>query len=132
MIGACEHDPLVLCQAKASNAEYQLIEPPPPVTSVVDTSINLFAQLLPLQDLTSTTRIVAQLLESVRSQKLEKNSGRKAAVYINTGIALVLALRHAMTFHARQARDTLGNPKVTSLLSPFFKVSRSYPQPFFT
>ncbi|KAG6888099.1 hypothetical protein C0995_010705, partial [Termitomyces sp. Mi166 len=119
ILGACEHDPLSLCQAKVSNSEYKLLEPPPPATSVVDTAIDLFARLLPLQDLTSTTRIITQLLESVRSPKLEKNSGRKAAVHINATISLLFALRHATTSHFRQARETFGSTQITSLLSPF-------------
>ncbi|KAG6857124.1 hypothetical protein H0H87_009256 [Tephrocybe sp. NHM501043] len=119
ILGACEHDPLSLCQARASESEYRLLEPPAPATSVVDTAIELFAQLLPLQDLVSTTRIITQLLESVRSPKLERNSGRKAAVHINATVGLLLALRHATTSHFRQARETFGSSQITSLLSPF-------------
>ncbi|KAJ7500292.1 clathrin-coated vesicle protein [Mycena galericulata] len=122
VLGACEHDPLSLCQARISNAEYELEEPPPSTTSVVDTAIELFAQLLPLQDLASTIKIVTLLLESVRSPKLEKNAGRKAAVFINAAIAVVLALRQAMTTtQFRRAKDTFGSSQVTTLLSPFLK-----------
>lgn len=120
MLGACEHDTLSLCQA---SVEYRMLEPPPSATSVVDTAIDLFAQLLPLQDLNSTTRVITLLLESVRSQKLDKNAGRKAAVSINVSVALVLALRHATTVHFRHARETFGSAQVTSLLSAFLKVS---------
>ncbi|PPQ91330.1 hypothetical protein CVT25_003770 [Psilocybe cyanescens] len=119
ILGACEHDPLSLCQAKLSDTEYQLLEPPPPATSVVDTAIELFSRLLPLQDLPSTIKVVTQLLESVRSPKLEKNAGRKSAVLINATVALVLALRNATTSHFRQAKDTFGSSQITSLLSPF-------------
>ncbi|KAJ6526020.1 clathrin-coated vesicle protein [Mycena capillaripes] len=122
VLGACEHDPLSLCQARISNAEYHLEEPPPSTTSVVDTAIELFAQLLPLQDLTSTIKILTLLLESVRSPKLEKNAGRKAAVFINAAVAVVLALRQAMaSTQGRRAKDTFGSPQVTALLSPFLK-----------
>ncbi|KAF7308406.1 Clathrin-coated vesicle protein [Mycena chlorophos] len=119
ILGACEHDPLSLCQARLSNDEYQLEEPPPALTAVVDTAIELFAQLLPLQDLATTTKIVTLLVDSVRSSKLEKNTGRKAAVSINGAVALVLALRQAMA--TRRARDTFGSSQVTSLLSSFLK-----------
>ncbi|KAJ7637580.1 clathrin-coated vesicle protein [Mycena polygramma] len=122
VLGACEHDPLSLCQAQLSDAEYHLEEPPPATTSVVDTAIELFAQLLPLQDLTSTVKILTVLLESVRSPKFEKNAGRKAAVFINAAVAVVLALRQAMaSTHSRRAKDTFGSTQVTSLLSPFLK-----------
>lgn len=67
------------------------------------------------------TRIVSQLLELVKSSKLEKNSGRKAAVQINAAVGLLLALRHATTSHFRQSRETFGNPQVSSLLSPFLQ-----------
>ena len=66
-------------------------------------------------------RIVSQLLELVKSSKLEKNSGRKVAVQINSTVGLLLALRHATTSHFRQSRETFGNPQVSSLLSPFLQ-----------
>ena len=128
-MGACEHDPLSLCQAQFSDTEYQLNEPPPPATSVVDTAIELFARLLPLQDLTASIKIITQLVEFVRSPKLEKNVGRKAAVFINATIALVLALRNATVSHFRQARDTFGSTQITSLLSPFLMVCLIYSCP---
>lgn len=89
---------------------------------MVDASIFLFAQLLPLQDLASTARIVSQLIDSVRSVKLDKNTGRKSAVSINAAVALVYALRQATTTQFRHARETLGNSQVTTTLAPFFKV----------
>ncbi|KIL59187.1 hypothetical protein M378DRAFT_27111 [Amanita muscaria Koide BX008] len=123
VLGACEYDPLVLCQQQSrglDGKQFYLIEPPPPTTAVADAAVELFAQLLPLQDLAVATRTVTVLLEAVRSQKLDKNIGRKAAVSVNASIAIVLALRNAMTTtHAKQARDVLGNTQVTTLLSPF-------------
>ncbi|ESK97884.1 clathrin-coated vesicle protein [Moniliophthora roreri MCA 2997] len=118
VLGGCEHDPLSLCQIRDSSTDYQLVEPPPPATSVVDAAIELFAQLLPLQDLASNSRTITQLLESVRSPKFDKNIGRKVAVSINASIAIVLALRNATT---PQARDTLGSAQITGLLAPFLK-----------
>jgi HEAT repeat-containing protein 5 len=84
--------------------------------------MDLFSQLLPLQDLPSVSRVIDQLLDSVRSSKLDKNIGRKGAVLINAAVALVLAFRFATTHHFRQSRETLGNTQVTSVLSPFLKV----------
>jgi HEAT repeat-containing protein 5 len=124
VLGASEHDPLSLCQIQEDSAnEYHLIEHPAPGTAVVDSAIELFAQLLPLQDVASTLKIITQLLESVRSPKLERNVGRRAAVSVNAAVAMLLALRIATTQHFRQARDTLGNMQVTNLLSSFLKVS---------
>ncbi|PFH53326.1 hypothetical protein AMATHDRAFT_55203 [Amanita thiersii Skay4041] len=124
VLGACEHDSLVLYQQQSKTTDgrlYHLIEPPPPTTAVVDAAVELFAQLLPMQDVTTTTKTISTLLESVRSQKLDRNVGRKAAVFVNAVVALVLALRNAMgSSHAKQAKDALGNAQVTTLLSPFF------------
>lgn len=97
----------------------------------MDAAIDLFAQLLPLQDLTSTSRIITQLVDSVRSVKLEKNTGRKSAVSINAAVALVLALRQATASHFRHARETLGNSQVTATLAPFLKVYMSLTLPIF-
>lgn len=134
VLGACEHDPLALCPDRVVGGEYRIIEAPPPGTSVVDAAIELFSQLLPLQDLTSTSKIVSQLIDSVRSPKLEKNTGRKSAVSINASVALVLALRQATTSHFRHSRDTLGNAQVTKNLGPFLKASllKSYRMPTLT
>jgi hypothetical protein len=90
-----------LCQTELSDTEYQLHESPPPANSVVDTAIELFARHLPLQGLTATIKIITQLLESVRSPKLEKNAGRKSTVFINATIALVLALGNATVSYFR-------------------------------
>ncbi|KAJ3852125.1 clathrin-coated vesicle protein [Lentinula lateritia] len=121
VLAGCEHDPLSLCQIDVSKTEYRMVESPPPATSVVDSAINLFADLLPLQDLSSIIRTITHLLDSVRSSKLEKNVGRKAAVIINAAIALVLTLRSATTSHYRESRDTFGSSQVTNLLSLFLK-----------
>ncbi|KAF8648973.1 hypothetical protein AX16_006087 [Volvariella volvacea WC 439] len=121
ILGGREHDPLFLCQSQRPNADHQAQEPPPPATYVVDTAIDLFAQLLPLQDQSSTSKIITQLLESVKSPKLERNAGRRAAVQVNAVIAVVLALRHAMATSPKQSRETFGSPQVTGVLSPFLK-----------
>lgn len=125
-MGTCEYDPLFLCQQQSRSLDgklFQLVEPPPPTTAVVDAAVELFAQLLPLQELTVSIRTINALLEAVRSSKLEKNLGRKVAVTVNASIAIVLALRNAMSStHARQTRDVLGNTQITSLLSPFLMV----------
>lgn len=122
IIGSCEHDPLALWEARTSSDRKSWPEPPPAATAVVDAALELFAQLLPIQDANSATRAITQLVDSVKAVKPDRNAGRRAAVIINANIALCLAMRHAMT-QSRQAREALGNPKVTAVLSPFLKVS---------
>ncbi|KAI1790592.1 clathrin-coated vesicle protein [Ganoderma leucocontextum] len=118
IITGLEHDPLYLCQALAADNSRRAPEPPPAATAAVDAAIHLFAQLLPLQDVTQTTRVVTQLLGSVGSAKLEKNTGRKAAALVNTTFAVVLTLRQVTTNSARQV---LGNSQVSLPLSTFLK-----------
>lgn len=98
-------------------------EPPPPMTAVTDAAIELFASLLPLQDSQSLLKVITQLMESVRSPKLERNAGRKEAVLVNATIAILLALRAATSSNAKQPRDTFGNNQVASMLADFLQVS---------
>ena len=93
-------------------------EPAPAATAAVDAAIQLFAQLLPLQDISQTTKVVSQLLSSVGSTKLDKNTGRKAAALVNITFAVVLMLRQGTSNSARQV---LGNSQVTTPLSGFLK-----------
>ena len=112
---------MILCLAQQPNADGQQAETPPASTAAVNEAIRIFAEILPLQDLSSMTKTVSQLVEATASAKAEKNSGRKAAVLINSAIALVLALRKAAT-NARQLTDTLGNPQVSGPLAELLKV----------
>lgn len=122
MLGSCEHDTLSLCLAIPTSDDRTILDCPASTSAVVDASIELFARLLPIQDLTTATRTVTQLIESVKSPKLDKNSGRKAAVLINSVVAVARALRHAMESHSRQAKETLGHSQVTNPLASLLKV----------
>ena len=118
VIASLEHDPLYLCQMSVAENTRRGREPPPAATAAVDGAIQLFAQLLPLQDVAQTTRIVTQLLGSAGSTKLEKNTGRKAAALVNTTFAVVLTLRQGTSNSARQV---IGNSQVSGPLASFLK-----------
>jgi HEAT repeat-containing protein 5 len=122
VLGALEHDPLYLCNFGSLGAGHRPPEPAPPSTSVVDTAIDLFAQLLPLQDLASASLTISQILEHVNSMKSDRNAGRKAAVSVNTATAFVLSLRHAASHHTRQSRESLGDSQVAAVMSSFLMV----------
>jgi hypothetical protein len=122
VLGAREHDPLSLYEPLLSSADVQLPEPPPAATSLVDASIELFSRFLPFQDISGAVQVVTQLLDFVRSTKLEKNSGRKGAVFVNANVAVVLALRQASTANSRRAREIFASSQMTTLLSSFLKV----------
>ncbi|CCM02125.1 uncharacterized protein FIBRA_04202 [Fibroporia radiculosa] len=117
ILRSCSHDPLFLCQ-RITESRYQWTEPPPPATAAVNAAIQLFAQFLPLQDLSLATRSLAQLMETLGSAKMEKNSGRRAAATVNAALALVFALRQVTT---PRSRHVFGSSQVTSLLSTFLK-----------
>ncbi len=125
ILGACEHDPLSVCQSTLINSEHYIPEPAPPSTAVVDAAITLFSQLLPLQDSSSSAKIIGSMVELTRSNKFEKNLGRKAAVFVNSAVALVLALRVAGSLGTGRSRESLGSGHVTGLLSSFLKVNLS-------
>ncbi|KAL4255223.1 hypothetical protein AB1N83_012550 [Pleurotus pulmonarius] len=116
ILGACEHDPLSVCQSTLVNTEHYTPEPAPLSTAVVDAAITLFSQLLPLQDSSSSAKIIASVVDSTRSNKFEKNLGRKAAVFVISAVALVLALRVAGSLGTGRARESLGSGQVTGLL----------------
>ncbi|KAF8998676.1 armadillo-type protein [Cyathus striatus] len=83
IIPSIEHDPLSLFTPMDESSAGK---PPPPYTAVVDSAIELFA---------NTVKIITLLLENVHSPKLEKNTGRKAAVFVNAVVALLLAMGSA-------------------------------------
>ena len=115
-----EHDVLALYAIKMTSAAD--IEPPPASTGVVDTAIELFSLLLPTQSPETTGQVVNQVVDAVRSPKLDRNSGRKAAVRLNATYAILCALRHAMRSNIRQARDIFGGSNVSSAILDFLKV----------
>ena len=94
----------------------------PPTTAVVDSSIKLFAQLIPVQDGSSAFNTFNQLASEIKSPKFERNIGRKTAVHINAVTAIALALRAVMDNSQRGPRDTLGQPNITTAISNCLKV----------
>lgn len=116
------HDPLRICAARTSTLEQRQLQTSPPDTAVVDASIRLFSQLFPVQDASTAAKVLGHLVDSVKSPKLERNVGRKAAVTVNAVVALVLGLREATNVHQRRCKETLGASQVTSAISGFLKV----------
>ncbi|TFY79847.1 hypothetical protein EWM64_g4165 [Hericium alpestre] len=122
ILRSCEHDTLSVCQPQFFELDAKWPESPPPSTATVDAALQLFARLLPQQDLSVASRLVTQLTESARSSKFDKNVGRKAAASINVTIAVTLALREASASSTRQVRDVFGHVQMTSPLSAILKV----------
>ncbi|KAI0063032.1 clathrin-coated vesicle protein [Artomyces pyxidatus] len=121
ILQSSEYDPLSICQTRDLTVEAFWPEFPPADTQAVDAGLHLFARLLPLQDPASASRLMTQIIDSVRSPKFERNVGRKAAVQVNATIAIVLSMRQAMSSSSRQAREVFGSQSTAAALSSFLK-----------
>ena len=119
VLGSLEHDTSLLWRPFKFGQMWP--EPAPPATAVVDAAITLFSQLLPLQDPSLCTKTVTQLAEGCRSPRLERNIGRKTAVFVNATTAIMLALRVAGSGAQRQAKETFGSQQVSSTLTELLK-----------
>ncbi|PWN18626.1 ARM repeat-containing protein [Microstroma glucosiphilum] len=96
VLGAAEHDPLVLFARYDENSRSQPPLPPPPATAMVDAALELFAILLPFQARDVQISAFETMLAYSRSSKLDRNPGRRAAIQINACVATLGALRVAM------------------------------------
>ncbi|KAH8084924.1 ARM repeat-containing protein [Cristinia sonorae] len=120
IIRSIEHDPLSLCEVHLDSPGHLRSEAPSPATAAVNAAIELFARLLPVQDSSSSLKAVTKLLEATESVKLERNTGRKAAVLMNSTIALALTFKYAQS-HGRQGAEVFGNVQVSTPLASFLK-----------
>lgn len=68
----------------------------PATTEVVNAAVNLFALALPLQSPKVQESSVEQIATVLSSQNLQRNPGRKAAITVNVGVALLHALKVAI------------------------------------
>ncbi|KAG9005771.1 hypothetical protein FRB90_010205, partial [Tulasnella sp. 427] len=98
-IGPCEHDTLALCRPQ-SMSEESWPEPPP-------------------ADATSAAKTINQIAQHIRSPRLDRNLGRKAAIQINATAALLFTLRLAA--QSRPARDVLGGGQVAEAVVGILK-----------
>lgn len=119
IVGSCENDTQTLCRIHVVDVTWP--EPPPALTGVVDAAIELFAVLLPLQDVSSASHTISHVVQSVRSPKLERNLGRKSAAFVNASVGVLASLRNGS--HIKTSREVFGNTKVATTLADFIKVS---------
>ncbi|EXJ80431.1 hypothetical protein A1O1_08576 [Capronia coronata CBS 617.96] len=87
-LSAIEHDPVLICQQDDAINAAEMCSP---ATSCVNLAIKLFAISLPLQAPMVQESTVEQLITTV-SQPLQREPGRKAAMQVNTALALLCAL----------------------------------------
>lgn len=117
--GAREHDSISLhLQGRQDSNEL----PDPPATEVVNAAIALFASALPLQSAKVQEAVLEQLTSYVLSPVLQRDPGRKAAVTVNTAMALLGALKVAVGETAAEQGD-LRHPAIEQCLQDILRVS---------
>lgn len=123
VMGALEHDPLASLKVNISMDE--AYSTPPPATGVVDAAIELFALILPTQDLPTHMKVLEQLVSFVQSPKVERNPGRRMAILVNASVAVVGALRTTMMPASKKLGDSMAVPQVNKQLREIAKVCSS-------
>lgn len=112
VLGAAEHDPLVLSSRHHSQDVIfdELPAPPPAASGLVDAAIELFALYFPLQEPANQSALLQQIAINGRSSRLEKNPGRRMAIVANSITAVLGALRQLMRGASRRSVDAqVGN-----------------------
>lgn len=94
ILGSLEHDSVALYITDNSPGLHDPT-PAPPATAVVNSAIDLFTILLPLQQPKVQESILEQLVSFLASKSLDRDPGRKAAITVNVAVALLGALKLA-------------------------------------
>lgn len=120
ILGAAEHDPLVLSYRHhtSSTEADEFPSPPPPAVGLVDASISLFALYFTLQESGNQSALLQIMSNNARSGRLEKNPGRRMAIQANSITAVVGALR----LHRKNLEGNVG-----TLMRDIIKESLLYP-----
>jgi hypothetical protein len=92
--GTLEHDASLLYIVGADDAMPTL--PDPPATEVVNMAIQLFAFVFPLTPPKVQESVLEQVTTFVAAGSLQRDPGRKAAINVNVGTALLSTLRVTM------------------------------------
>lgn len=91
--GALEHDASMLYMG---DPEASGDHPDPPATEVVNMAIQLFAFVFPLTPSKVQESILEQVTTFVATGSLQRDPGRRAAINVNTAVALLSTLRVAV------------------------------------
>lgn len=89
---AVEHDSVLLYCSRDGDSPYA----DPPTTGVVNSAIDLFSLAIPLHAPKVQESSVEQIATFLSSHNLQRNPGRKAAIIVNIGVALLHALKVAL------------------------------------
>ena len=120
--GAQEHDSICLYTSSEENVENL---PDPPATEVVNSAIVLFATAFPLQSSKVQDGVLAQLATFLTSSSLQRDPGRKAAVAVNTAMALLSALKVTVGETIAERGD-LKHPSIEKTIDEMLRVRPQY------
>ena len=90
--GAQEHDSIFLHR----KFDEEVQPPDPPATEVVNSAVTIFAVAFPLQSPRVQEGVLEQLAAFLTSPQLHRDPGRRAAVMVNSAMALLGALKVAI------------------------------------
>ena len=116
--GAQEHDSICLYTSSEENIENL---PDPPATEVVNSAIVLFATAFPLQSSRVQEGVLAQLATFLTSSSLQRDPGRKAAVAVNTAMALLSTLKVTIGETIAERGD-LKHPSIEKTIDEMLRV----------
>lgn len=116
--GAREHDSVHIHIHEGVRVQ-QL--PDPPATEVVNSAIGLFAFVFPSQSPKVQEFVLEQLTTHLSAGTLQRTPGRRAAVTINTAMALLGALKVAAGETRAESGD-LKHPAVERTLEALLRV----------
>ncbi|KAL8696538.1 MAG: hypothetical protein Q9201_007611, partial [Fulgogasparrea decipioides] len=117
VFGAREHD---FVNIHVYNGSEPLFLPDPPATEVTNSAIALFAAVFPSQSPKVQEFVLEQLLTLLSAGALQRAPGRKAAVAVNTALALLATLKVAVGETAAESGD-LKHPAVEKVLQTLLR-----------
>jgi HEAT repeat-containing protein 5 len=118
-MGSIEHDSVSLYITNKSNY-FDDPTPAPPATAVVNSAIDLFTILLPIQPPKVQESILEQIATFLASKNLERDPGRKAAMTVNVAVALLGTLK--VTIGEEVPSASLGTPSVLKIIQELLQV----------
>lgn len=116
IIGGLEYDPVALYTGGTTRTD----PPLPSSTALVDASIDLFANLLPKQTMKVQESILEQLVGFHASPILQKDVGRKNAVLVNTGIAILEVCKLAQSDGSTRGKVLKGDATCKTIMDILF------------
>lgn len=125
VLGAIEHDSVALYLSNTGTDNDSLA---PPATAVVDSAIDLFTVLLPMQPPKVQESILEQIATFLASKSLERDPGRKAAMTVNIAVALLGALKLAVGNSIPTTK--LDTPSVLKIMGEMLQSFVTLPDPF--